>query len=855
MPIEAVNSFIKNLGYSFTFSPEKHPNTWNYVESGDFKGAYIYRLYTLKDTATFLCLSIYNHRTGESVTETFSSRPLTQGEQKNAEKQLEAQAQEVQKEKERQWAKTKEICWEMYSESSPDPKALDEHPYISRKLLQGLSTKGSAILGLRSRKLELTHNLYVPLQDVSGGFWGLQLIREDGKKEFLPGQRLGGVFCNLGAALSSLDDGSGSGDVVYLCEGVATACSIAAALDYKYPVLACMAANNMKKVALEVRGNYEALPIIICADNDQWKPDRGNTGRKAAEDIWNSVDGTQYVLPDFSRRDVTSHPTDFNDLHSLSDLEEVARQIVQCVPRRPQVVTPRGHVGGTYYFSTLRSATLHRVTEFTETDLLKIADFNYWSRKYPAPKVKYDHSLAKADLIAKSQLVGVFNPDRIKSVGVWHDGDNVVINAGSRLYVSKDRGVYREQQFADYKSFYFYEQGPHLTLPLFSEDPKPQFLLAHNLIQDFSFKNPSDYKLLLGWLLTAPLSGMLPWRPHIMLTAEAGSGKSTIIQKVIIPYFQHWFTVKEDDYSEASIRQGAGHGAPVVILDEFDTNKGDVRRLEKILSLIRVGSSGGEVGRGTPSGKKLKFTAKFSCLLAGISTPPLGEADQGRITKLELTKNFRRDSWESFSADLSSVFDSKLASHGFWRAVNNSINIVESSKVLFNEIERRSGGRSGQQFGVLLAGYWHWLNDSVISREDSTKLVDEFFTGEESRKASIVEEKDQCLEHLLGLAVTSGDERLTLGDLLEGSGAKASKEKALSLVGMTLLGESDSIDGIFVPTQSVELKKHFKDTPWLDWCAHLERIGGAKRTQVMRRKLGIKRRGVTVPLCVIKDKF
>lgn len=102
---------------------------------------------------------------------------------------------------------------------------------------------------------------------------GCQLIKEDGTKKFLFGQRTSEaafVFDNKGPHV--------------LCEGYATALSIRAALKAskrRYTLHVCFSAGNMQKVAATLPGGF------VVADNDE-----SRTGEDAAKKI-----GWAYWMP------------------------------------------------------------------------------------------------------------------------------------------------------------------------------------------------------------------------------------------------------------------------------------------------------------------------------------------------------------------------------------------------------------------------------------------------------------------------------------------------------------------------------------------------------------------------------
>lgn len=136
--------------------------------------------------------------------------------------------------------------------------------------------------------------LVIPMW-ADGYMVGCQLIKPDGDKKFLYGQRTSGAtFC--------IDN---KGDNI-LCEGFATAMSIQKAmksLKRPYTIHVCFSAGNMKRVAEGKRG-------LVIADNDA-----SGTGERVAKEI-----GWPYWMSPVVGQD-------FNDYHMEHGLYKSSRSL------------------------------------------------------------------------------------------------------------------------------------------------------------------------------------------------------------------------------------------------------------------------------------------------------------------------------------------------------------------------------------------------------------------------------------------------------------------------------------------------------------------------------------------------
>lgn len=105
-------------------------------------------------------------------------------------------------------------------------------------------------------------------------------------------------------------------DRLFICEGYATGASIHEATGHAVAV--AFDSGNLKPVAEALRRKYPETKLIICADNDQWT--EGNPGTTKAKEAAEAV-GAAIVCPSFT--DVSTKPTDFNDMVRLSGIESV----------------------------------------------------------------------------------------------------------------------------------------------------------------------------------------------------------------------------------------------------------------------------------------------------------------------------------------------------------------------------------------------------------------------------------------------------------------------------------------------------------------------------------------------------
>lgn len=171
-----------------------------------------------------------------------------------------------------------------------------QHQYLNDKKV----TIGNAQVNLYKGNAQLVIPLTdsCPTSEESLQVKGLQFVDEDGRKSFpLSFKGLFHVASDYGV----------SKEIIVICEGYATARSIAESTDFF--VIAAMSACNLKSVAEKISKQFPNSKIVIAADNDE-------TGRKAAEDAKQVMSSIEIIYP-------THECNDFNDLYVAYGAEAV----------------------------------------------------------------------------------------------------------------------------------------------------------------------------------------------------------------------------------------------------------------------------------------------------------------------------------------------------------------------------------------------------------------------------------------------------------------------------------------------------------------------------------------------------
>jgi len=187
------------------------------------------------------------------------------------------------------------------------PDATDDHPYLAKKRVRSF--------GLKIGKYG---NALVPFRDAAGNVRGYQRITTTGEKLFQPGASVTGNFYLITGDMST----------VFVCEGYATGASIHMATGQA--VVVAFNADNLDAATASAKQAFLGAKFVIAADDDRWtktpKGEPWNPGQvKAGEAAAKHC--LPMVTPAF--KDLSTKPTDWNDLHALEDIEAVRVQLAQ----------------------------------------------------------------------------------------------------------------------------------------------------------------------------------------------------------------------------------------------------------------------------------------------------------------------------------------------------------------------------------------------------------------------------------------------------------------------------------------------------------------------------------------------
>lgn len=524
----------------------------------------------------------------------------------------------------------------------------------------------------------------------------------------------------------------------------------------------------------------------------------------------------------------------------------------------PEPIAPGAHFtclgfdGDAYYYQPHNTGQIVRLTRsaHTATNLVALADLDYWKQIAANDRGAIEWTKAAHLLFSINADRGVYNPDRIRGRGTWWDNQRTVLHLGDQLIVDGAR----HSVLKPFDSRYLYQRltelhGPSGATPLSDAEG---FIICE-LADRFHWEVPASGLLLAGWVTLAPICGSLPWRPHVWLTAAAGSGKSAILDRYVAPLLGDMGLIVAGNTTEAGLRQTLRCDALPVVFDEAESNeRADQMRMQNILALARVASSESHATmlKGSPGGDVTRFNIRSMFMMSSITTALKQGADRSRFAQLtlrspiELAKDERIRHWEQLDHDLDKYITSDIGARLIARTVSLIPTIRQSVRIFTKAAaEHFDSQRLGDQYGTLLAGAWSLMSSSVPTVEEAKQLISQN-SWEAYSQATEIPDECRCIQRILQHQVrVEADEKTctrTLGELVEVVTSQSTDMNVTSRQAQETLGRYglrvEKDDGLLLVSNTAEaLGMILRDSPWShSWPTVLSRLQGASKVGAVR---------------------
>jgi len=361
--------------------------------------------------------------------------------------------------------------------------------------------------------------------------------------------------------------------------------------------------------------------------------------------------------------------------------------------------------------------------------LMALAPLSYWLEKFGdgnrTGKINWDSAADR--LLQMSTKAGLFDKrSSIRGRGAWLDEGRSVLHLGEKVYLDGEK-IAPE----DVESRFIYEKNHNLAFDLVEPAGDEAARKLVELLSGLTWENQLSAFLLAGWCVIAPVCGILNWRSHVWVTGPSGSGKSTAIDLIVKVILGKFSINTEGVTTEAGIRQSVGQDARPVIYDEAEgEDKEGVKRMQSILNLARVSSSGGSITKGSSDGEGVVYCVRSCFLFAAINPSIKHLADENRISQLVLKHNLSPTAEEDFEVlldEIEATIDEDYSAALFARSMDNLDVLVHNAKV-FKKVCARAfkNARAADQIGTLLAGCYLCFFTEKVTPEAAKEWINKY---------------------------------------------------------------------------------------------------------------------------------
>lgn len=522
-----------------------------------------------------------------------------------------------------------------------------------------------------------------------------------------------------------------------------------------------------------------------------------------------------------------------------------------------------GHDNGRFYFFTSGGG---QVRDFSSKDLqtagslVELAPLRHWEAHYPSKGENFNGKAAGNDLVRSCYQVGIYDSARIRGRGAWIDDGRGILHLGDHCLID---GV--KSSILVPNSRYIYEHSKRMDVTLGEQLTNSEANRLRDLCLRLPWEAPAHMgNLLAGWCVIAPVCGALPWRPHIWLTGESGSGKTWTLDNIIRMALGPIALEVQSKTTEAGIRQSLGRDGRPVLFDEAESqNEADRARIQQVLDLARQASSegGAAIIKGSTGGKAMQFHVRSCFMFGSINVGVTQAADESRMVILTLVKPEQADSVDRFRR-IQELHGALVCNNFAGRLLARTLSllpVIRANASVFADAIARSGKprRLGDTYGVLMAGAWSLRSRSVATADDADRMVEETaWVKEAVSKTEVVPEWQRALQSLMQHRIRMNAQGKTVeipvGDLIDaaqgrvGDGLIGSTDASREL---NYMGMRVSDDHLQIANSSTTIDNIFQRTPWSgSWAHTIKRSPGAKKNMDNARLAGNMTRLFGIPL-------
>ncbi|CUI04505.1 DNA primase, phage related [Janthinobacterium sp. CG23_2] len=344
----------------------------------------------------------------------------------------------------------------------------------------------------------------------------------------------------------------------------------------------------------------------------------------------------------------------------------------------------------------------------------------------------------------------------VRTPGFYSDGGELVVHFGNEVYKSTGEPVDTTP-----RSRAVYVSGQSLGLsfntPAATQEEVQRLEQA---VSGFNFKTRFGSVAVLGWFATAVFGAVVDTRPILAVTAERGSGKTTLIELLSAMLGPQAFR-RDGVPTVAQVIYELENRSAALLVDEFEAQGTKKKPVEDFLSLVRTSFTKSKDARlaRVIAGKMRLFNPPAGVLVAGIALPVFDDASDTRTVRIQMqslpagSQRVANQFFDMSNRDAVEEFGAKIRRMlvGRWDILVSTQKMVRGMLVgLGHE------ARAADLFSPLIAGYVALTSEELLSQERLAAILEECqLTTVETKE--VQRDGDVCLSILLNRRVVIFD--------------------------------------------------------------------------------------------------
>lgn len=308
---------------------------------------------------------------------------------------------------------------------------------------------------------------------------------------------------------------------------------------------------------------------------------------------------------------------------------------------------------------------------------------------------------------------GVFDPrDKVRGLGCWRGEEGQLIQHLGNVVLVGDK----EHKPGEIGA-HVYPGRPPIPSPVVAGGQEASLAVFDDFRSWNWARGDLDARLLVGWIGCMVLGAALDWRPMIFITGDAGTGKSTLQER--LKKMQTGRLASTVDATPAALRQIINQDAIGVSFDEIEADM-LTDQAQMVMKIARVAASGGTVFRGGKDHQSAEFQLRGCFAFSAIVPPSMRQQDMQRLSFLRLHALKKGQKLKKLSDASLKELGRQMVGRitAGWPRWPQTLEAYEQGLMRVGHNQR-----GARQFGTLLASADILLHDEVPSDEVVDGLI------------------------------------------------------------------------------------------------------------------------------------